>query len=514
MSRRHIAALAVGATLGIALTPGLANAQTTTAPHVIKYAGKVAPAPVERHNSIGKLTSSGLTATLSSTSTGARSFSLDATGSTDTSSTINGYTFDFGDGTSPVSSTTGTTTYTYAQAGTYTVTVTVTDAAGNTATDTLAVTTTGSDYTPYGPVRLLDTRKGVGGPTAKIGSDSAIKLQISGVGSIPTGITAVVITLTAVNGTSTGDIVAYADGATRPSTSNVNFGANEAIAAMATVPVGADGAIDLYNFSTGTTDLIADISGYFAPTAASGFTPLTPDRILNTRTTVGGHNSPIPADSSIALTVAGADGGALPSSGITAVALNFTAVDETATSGNIIAYADGATRPSTSNLNFVATQNIADYAVVPVGADGKIDIYNSSTGTINLIADVSGYFSAGGTSSYVPIAPIRSLDTRTGIDSTICANCDGQDTSLSSTANNATAYAITVTATTTLAAGDMIIYAAGSPIPATSNLNWATEQTLANADYAIPSSTGIYMRNQTVSTINEIVDEFGYYSNK
>ena len=67
-----------------------------------------------------------------------------------------------------------------------------------------------------------------------------------------------------------------------------------------------------------------------------------------------------------------------------------TAISEIAR--NITAYADLTTRPGVSNLNYATGQTIANSAVVPVGANGKVLLYNNSTGTVQLIADEGGYF--------------------------------------------------------------------------------------------------------------------------
>jgi len=81
---------------------------------------------------------------------------------------------------------------------------------------------------------------------------------------------------------------------------------------------------------------------------------------------------------------------------VTAVVLNVTATGPTASSF-VTVYPDGGTRPVTSDLNFTAGETIANLVVVPVGADGKVDFYNS-TGSVNLIADLSGYYTAEGPS--------------------------------------------------------------------------------------------------------------------
>src|SRR5207245_7598532 len=65
----------------------------------------------------------------------------DASGSTDPDSTpISSYTFDFGDGTTPVTQGTATLTRQYAKAGTYTLKVTVTDTVNPPANATATVT--------------------------------------------------------------------------------------------------------------------------------------------------------------------------------------------------------------------------------------------------------------------------------------------------------------------------------------------------------------------------------------
>ena len=37
-------------------------------------------------------------------------------------------------------------------------------------------------------------------------------------------------------------------------------------------------------------------------------------------------------------------------------------------------------------------QTVANLAVVPVGPDGNVEITNTSSGSVQIIADVAGYF--------------------------------------------------------------------------------------------------------------------------
>jgi len=57
----------------------------------------------------------------------------------------------------------------------------------------------------------------------------------------------------------------------------------------------------------------------------------------------------------------------------------------------VTVYPDGGTRPVASNLNFTAGETIPNLVVVPVGADGKVDFYNTA-GSVNLVADLAGYY--------------------------------------------------------------------------------------------------------------------------
>src|SRR5674476_1354897 len=51
--------------------------------------------------------------------------------------------------------------------------------------------------------------------------------------------------------------------------------------------------------------------------------------------------------------------------------------------------------PTASNLNYVKNQVVPNMVVAPVGACGKVALFNGSPGTVQLIADVSGCFRAG-----------------------------------------------------------------------------------------------------------------------
>ena len=122
-------------------------------------------------------------------------------------------------------------------------------------------------------------------------------------------------------------------------------------------------------------------------TTPGGFTSLAPSRLLDTRTGLGGATTVAPGGT-VYLQVTGRGG--VPASGVSAVVLNVTATAPTK-AGYVTTYRDGTTRPGVSSLNFAAGQTVANLAVAAVGTNGKVALYNGSAGTVQLLADVSGY---------------------------------------------------------------------------------------------------------------------------
>jgi hypothetical protein len=98
---------------------------------------------------------------------------------------------------------------------------------------------------------------------------------------------------------------------------------------------------------------------------------------------------PVQPGGTVSLPVLGQGG--VPTTGVSAVVLNVTATEPTAP-GYITVYPDGVSQPLASNLNFSPGQTVPNLVIAPVGADGKVDFYNGSGGTVQLVADVNGYF--------------------------------------------------------------------------------------------------------------------------
>ena len=120
---------------------------------------------------------------------------------------------------------------------------------------------TSSELTPLTPARLLDTRNGTGAPDAPVGAGGHVDLQVTGRGGIPTsGVTAVVLNVTATSAPAAGFVTARPTGTTATSATTLALLPGRSIANRVIVPVGADGRVTLS--STATTELVTDVVGY------------------------------------------------------------------------------------------------------------------------------------------------------------------------------------------------------------------------------------------------------------
>jgi hypothetical protein len=295
------------------------------------------------------------------------------------------------------------------------------------------------------------------------------------------------------------------------------------------------GLYDITSGSNGTcvpAYLCTTGTGYDGPTGlgtpdgvsaflASYYEPITPTRFLDTRIGTGGTTGPVTHDGTIKLTITGQHG--VPAVNVTAVAINITALGG-ADPGYMTAYPDGASLPGTSTIDYGPNQLIASFAIVPVGTDGKIDLYNGSAGTAQLLGDVTGYFtsdpSAPGLQSYMPVNPVRILDTRNGTGSPKAKLAGGTTLALQVAGANGipagiTALVINLTAVDETDSGWLATWADGSTQPSP----WSGVQfgTSAIADLAIvpvgPDGKIDIRSNQSSANSTDLVgDVVGYFT--
>jgi hypothetical protein len=240
------------------------------------------------------------------------------------------------------------------------------------------------------PDRILDTRQT--GPT--LGTGGSLDLQVTGQGGVlPSGVSAVVLNVTATNTHAPGYLTVWPSGAARPTASNLNFLAEQSVPNLVIAKVGDGGKVSIFNYS-GATDVIADVMGYVVDgtvdtkAAGSAFHPLAPYRILDTRAGLGAPTG-LGAGQSLDLNVLVAQAG-VPAQGVRGVVMNTTATNTTE-AGYLTVWPTGLPMPTVSNLNFGPGVSVPNMVVAKVGAGGKVSIYNFA-GSTDVVADIVGWF--------------------------------------------------------------------------------------------------------------------------
>ncbi|MHB8262576.1 MAG: IPT/TIG domain-containing protein [Acidimicrobiales bacterium] len=404
---------------------------------------------------------------------------------------------------------------------------------------TFAPPPTPASYVPMSPVRICDTRAGQPQPgcpgATALGPGGILSVQVAGIDGVPSSaVTSVTLNVTATKATAASYLTFYPASSARPSSSNLNFPAGKTVSNLATVELSSQGALDVYN-NAGTVDVIVDVQGYYSTSSAQGaglYNPLSPARICDTRsgnpsglegTTLSQCEGIAPSPGTD-LTIQVAGLGGVPSSGAAAAVLNVTAVGAAA-AGYLTVYPAGGHVPLASNVNYSARAVVANRVTVPLSTSGQVSIF-SYEGTPNIIVDVSGWFSAGGSSStgdkFTPaFAPTRICDTRTGVAYT--TECTGNtlasDGSLAvaiagvdGVPSNVTAVVLNVTVTSTSTNSYLSVYPCGSPQPTISDLNWTPGATVPNLVVATIGAGGeITVFNHSGSAAL-VVDVIGWYS--
>ena len=306
----------------------------------------------------------------------------------------------------------------------------------------------GGEYHPLTPARIFDSRTGLN-DVAPLGAKPTspqgltFDVDVLGQGGIPgevdgvnTNVLAVVANVTVVGSTLDGFLSIYPTGAATGESSLVNFGPTEAVPNLAVLGVGTGGKSTISIVTpqgAGTAHVLIDVFGWistsqFADTADSGarFKPIAPSRVLDTRSTPvpAGWTSgtPIGGFGQLTLPIRGANGVVPNSADVTGVMVNVTAANNApGNQATFLAVTPSPTppgaEPATSVTNVSAGQVKANMAIVPVGDDGAIRIFNRS-GATHVIVDVLGYLERGALDTtragrVIPLdAPFRVFDTR------------------------------------------------------------------------------------------------------
>ena len=249
-------------------------------------------------------------------------------------------------------------------------------------------------FVPIDPRRALDTRPAESGPVPsgwvphRPAIGESVRVDLPAGFEVPsTGVSALVVNVTATEAGGPGFLQALPTGNQRGQTSTVNYVAGETAATHAIVPLGAGGTISV--FTSNTTHIVVDVMGYItdgsAPSSDAGlFVPVSPDRYYDSRSA---PNTIHAGGSTVTVQLTGPPFAVPP--GAAAISMNLTS-DQAVGAGFVTAYpADGAF-PLASNLNFIAATPVANAGLIKLSTAGTLNTFvNVST---HVIIDVNGYF--------------------------------------------------------------------------------------------------------------------------
>ncbi|HJQ38411.1 MAG TPA: hypothetical protein VKB93_14835 [Thermoanaerobaculia bacterium] len=124
---------------------------------------------------------------------------------------------------------------------------------------------------------------------------------------------------------------------------------------------------------------------------SAGFYLITPCRLADTRNPNQAYGGPALNSNSVRnFVVVGQCG--IPS-GVTAIAVNVAAVTPPS-QGRLTLFPGPISNPvpGISNINFRIGETISNNAIVPVGADGSINVFSTATSPMHVVIDIFGFF--------------------------------------------------------------------------------------------------------------------------
>jgi hypothetical protein len=402
---------------------------------------------------------------------------------------------------------------------------------------------TAGTFHPTPPTRILDTRRALGiwgpvrtgdgrhpspDPITRRDEAANHEIQVTGRYGVPaSGVSAVLLNVTALDADvpgpgfisilpkppRVGDV--FNDQGSYgafPSTSNLNLDNGDPVPNLVLARVGAGGKIRIANYS-GPKHVIADIAGWFgtggAHTDGAGFAGVVPDRLMDSRNGIGGPASKFAAGEIRSLQVAGVAG--VPRNAESVVVnITLTGADRI---GFITAFPDGQPVPDASNVNIVPGGVRANTAVVKVGSNGRINLLMAEA-SADVLVDVLGSFGPYG-GKVTTITPQRIVDSRSGLGTSASPWGEGevrdvQVAGRGSVPAGATAVIANLTGTNTTSWGFLSAWPAGSPQPASSNLNFLGGQTVPNLVMLKLGAGGQLSISNGLGSAHVLLDVMGY----
>jgi SpoIID/LytB domain protein len=253
-------------------------------------------------------------------------------------------------------------------------------------------------FEPIVPVRLVDTREGIGTETRQLTLGCTLVVRPT----VPPGTTAVAVNIVTVDPRAQGYITAYPCGVGRTFTSVVQSQVGQVVSGSAIVPLSPDGSFCV--FSNVTTDVVVDMTGSFSATASARYEPVVTRRLFDSR----GSADPLPAGSIVRVATRGPGGAAGDS---TAASLTIHALDPVH-AGFVTVWPCDEPRPWASSANVNLNGQVANYADIAVNAAGEACVFISAP--MHLSVDLNGWYGPSATTDFHAVTPFRIADTREG----------------------------------------------------------------------------------------------------
>ncbi len=238
------------------------------------------------------------------------------------------------------------------------------------------------------PIRVLDTRVATGATSgAALGQAMSVTVVVRGHFGVPDIAAGVIANVTVTEPTSAGFVSVFPTSVPRPTVSTQNFVAGDTVANLATLALGADGGLEVFN-SAGNTHVIIDVVAWLGDDLAAPELVPTPNgmvvdvdtRRLRARDTryqrvVGSPDGRLGPGESLFVFV-----------GASAALVNVTATQPTADTF-LTAYTPGTPLPLVSSLNVSAGHTRPNLVLAVADGAGFIAIRNHS-GRTHVIVDV------------------------------------------------------------------------------------------------------------------------------
>ena len=247
---------------------------------------------------------------------------------------------------------------------------------------------------------------------------------------------------------------------------------------------------------------------------------LTPRRVVDTRNGVGGRRQPLGPSSNTTFDMTATAG--LDIRNVSAISVNIVAVGATEPTYLTFSALPASSAPATSTINVGPGRARSNATVLPVAADGSVNVYNE-TGDVDIIVDVTGYFTSEvlapstPSSLLTPLDPTRLCDTRNGLGaapgrlgaaSTMTVAVAGS----AGVPRSATAAVLNVTVVSPTEAGFLAVWPSGEPRPDASSINFVAGEVVANMVEAKLGADGNISIYNHAGDVDVIVDVVAYYS--